>query len=85
MPTKSIGRAKLVTKGGKTKLQPTKAHRSVSQKLGAKAKADRAEKRYRANASHSQGGAPPEPHSGRRRGEPGQRAGKSASRRQRSG
>lgn len=55
MTTKSIGRAKLTAKGGKTKLEPARSYRSVAQKIGAKAKADRTEKRYRANASKRSG------------------------------
>ena len=46
MPTKPI-KAKLTTKGGRTRVVAAKAHRSVSQKIGAKAKADRIEKELR--------------------------------------
>lgn len=48
MPTKPI-KAKLTTRGGRTRVVAAKAHRSVSQKIGAKAKADRIEKGLRGN------------------------------------
>ena len=49
MTGKSIGKAKLITKGGRTRVVASPRRQSVSQKIGAKAKADRLETGYRKN------------------------------------
>jgi hypothetical protein len=49
MATKSIGKAKLATKGGRTRVEPAKAYRDVSKRIGAKKAADRKEAGYRKN------------------------------------
>jgi hypothetical protein len=49
-----IGKAKVTTtKSGRARVQPAKARTSVSQKIGRKAKADRAENGLRKNRSKS--------------------------------
>ena len=50
-----IGKAKITTKDGRTKIEPAKAYRNVSQRIGGKAKADRKEAGYRRNAARAKG------------------------------
>lgn len=50
-----IGKAKITTKDGRTKIEPVKKYASVSQRIGGKAKADRKEAGYRRNAARGKG------------------------------
>jgi hypothetical protein len=45
-----IGKAKITEKAGRTRVEPKKAHRDVSTRIGAKKAADRREAGYRNNA-----------------------------------
>lgn len=50
--TTRIGRAKLQTKDGRTRLEPARGHRSVSARIGQKKQADREEAKWRAKSKH---------------------------------